>query len=119
MAAGVRSGDGCLSVDVPSGFDAVLHPPARLQIAAVLAQAHDAEFSLLKSITGASDSVMSKHLAALGEAGYVNIRKANSGGRQRTWASLTSRGRAAFRRHVGALEALAATVVNCDGDRLP
>ena len=117
MAEGVRARDGCLSVDVPSGFDPVLHPPARLQIAAVLAQAHDAEFSLLKSITGASDSVMSKHLAALGEAGYVTVRKATSGGRQRTWASLTSSGRAAFRGHVGALEALAATVVNCDSDR--
>lgn len=119
MAARVRARDGRLTVEVPSGFDTVLHPPARLQIAAVLAQAHDAEFSLLKSVTGASDSVMSKHLAALGEAGYVKVRKANSGGRQRTWASLTSRGRAAFRRHVGALEALAATVVNCDDDRLP
>lgn len=116
MAAGFRARDGCLVVDVPSGFDAVLHPPARLQIAAVLAQAHDAEFSLLKSITGASDSVMSKHLAAMGEAGYVSVRKANSGGRQRTWASLTSSGRAAFRRHVRALEALAATVVVSDVD---
>jgi len=99
-------------MDVPTGFDAVLHPPARLQIAAVLAQAQDAEFALLKDITGVSDSVMSKHLAALSEAGYIALRKANSGGRQRTWANLTSSGRAAFRRHVKALEALAASVVS-------
>lgn len=96
-------------MDVPSGFDAVLHPPARLQIASVLAQVQDAEFALLKKITGASDSVMSKHLAALSEAGYVTLRKAAADGRQRTWARLTSSGRAAFRRHVNALEALAAT----------
>ena len=70
-------------MDVPTGFDAVLHPPARLQIAAVLAQAQDAEFALLKEITGASDSVMSKHLSALAEAGYVTLRKAATGGRQR------------------------------------
>ena len=101
-------------MDVPTGFDAVLHPPARLQIAAVLAQASDAEFARLKDITGASDSVMSKHLSALADAGYVSLRKANAGGRQRTWASLTSSGRKAFRQHVKALEALAATVASTD-----
>jgi DNA-binding MarR family transcriptional regulator len=94
-------------VDVPSGFDTILHPPARLQIAAVLAQAQEAEFAALKSLTGASDSVMSKHLSAMADAGYVSLRKATADGRQRTWAKLTSSGRAAFRRHVKALEALA------------
>jgi DNA-binding MarR family transcriptional regulator len=101
-------------MDVPTGFDAVLHPPARLQIAAVLAQAQQAEFALLKEITGASDSVMSKHLAALAEAGYVTLRKAAADGRQRTWASLTSNGRKAFRRHVQALETLASTVTSSE-----
>jgi len=101
-------------VDVPTGFDAVLHPPARLQIAAVLAQAQEAEFALLKDITGASDSVMSKHLSALADAGYVALRKAASDGRQRTWARLTSSGRTAFRKHVKALETLAASVVSDD-----
>jgi DNA-binding MarR family transcriptional regulator len=99
-------------MEVPTGFDAVLHPPARLQIAAVLAQAQQAEFALLKDITGASDSVMSKHLAALADAGYVSLRKAAVDGRQRTWASLTSGGRKAFRKHVAALETLASTVTS-------
>ncbi len=99
-------------MDVPTGFDAVLHPPARLQIAAVLAQAQEAEFALLKNVTGASDSVMSKHLSAMADAGYVTLRKAASDGRQRTWARLTSEGRRAFRRHVAELEALASTVVS-------
>lgn len=101
-------------MEIPTGFDAILHPPARLQIAAVLAQAREAEFALLKDITGASDSVMSKHLAALADAGYVGLRKASSGGRQRTWASLTSSGRTAFRQHVKVLEMLAASVVSHD-----
>jgi len=99
-------------VDIPNGFDAVLHPPARLQIAAVLAQAQEAEFALLREITGASDSVMSKHLSALADAGYVSLRKAAADGRQRTWARLTSSGRNAFRQHVKALEALAAAVAS-------
>ena len=99
-------------MEVPTGFDPILHAPARLQIAAVLMQARDAEFAFLKDVTGTSDSVMSKHLTALAEAGYVAVRKAASGGRQRTWASLTSTGRQAFKRHVKALEVLAATVAS-------
>ena len=95
--------------ELPPGFDAVLHPPARLQIAAVLAQVDDAEFARLREITGVSDSVLSKHLAALGEAGHIALRKAASEGRQRTWASLTGSGRKAFKAHVAALEALIAS----------
>lgn len=90
------------------GFDTVLHPPARLQIAAVLAQADEAEFARLREITGVSDSVLSKHLAALADAGHIKLRKAASDGRQRTWASLSRSGRAAFKAHVAALQAIVA-----------
>lgn len=98
-----------MTADLPGGFDAVLHPPARLQIAAVLAKVSEAEFARLREITGVSDSVLSKHLAALGEAGHIALRKAASDGRQRTWASLTGAGRKAFKAHVAALEALIAS----------
>jgi len=90
------------------GFDPVIHAPARLQIMAVLAGVHDAEFSLLRQTVQVSDSVLSKHLAQLAEAGYVHLRKAAQAGRQRTWASLTRDGRRAFAAHVKALQALAA-----------
>jgi DNA-binding MarR family transcriptional regulator len=88
------------------GFDPVIHAPARLQIMAVLAGVQDAEFSLLRQTVQVSDSVLSKHLAQLAEAGYVNLRKAALSGRQRTWASLTRDGRRAFAAHVKALQAL-------------
>ena len=88
-------------------FDPVIHAPARLQIMAVLAGVHDAEFSLLRETVQVSDSVLSKHLAQLAEAGYVHLRKAAQAGRQRTWASLTGTGRKAFAAHVKALQALA------------
>ncbi len=88
-------------------FDPVIHAPARLQIMAVLAGVQDAEFSLLRDTVQVSDSVLSKHLAQLAEAGYVNLRKAALSGRQRTWASLTRDGRRAFAAHVKALQALA------------
>ena len=88
------------------GFDAVLHPPARLQIAAVLAQVDQAEFARLREITGVSDSVLSKHLAALAETGHITMSKEASGGRQRTWATLSRSGRKAFNAHVAALQAI-------------
>lgn len=89
------------------GLDPVVHPPARLQIMAVLAEVGEAEFALLRRTADVSDSVLSKHLGALGEAGYVRLRKGAAGGRVRTWATITSEGRAAFRRHVEALRVLA------------
>ena len=88
-------------------FDPVIHAPARLQIMAVLAGVQDAEFSVLRTTVKVSDSVLSKHLAQLEDAGYVKLRKAPLGGRQRTWASLTREGRRAFAAHVKALQALA------------
>lgn len=88
------------------GLDPVLHAPARLQIAALLSRVEDAEFATIREIVDVSDSVLSKHLAALGEAGYVRLRKAALDGRQRTWASLTSAGRKAFAAHMAALHEL-------------
>lgn len=91
-----------------TGLDMVLHPPARLQIAAVLSKVSEAEFARLKQITGVADSVLSKHLAALAEAGYISVRKAARDGRQRTWVSLSGAGRGAFVDHLAALQALVA-----------
>ncbi len=91
-------------------FDAVIHPPTRLQIMAVLTNVQEAEFATLRDLTKVSDSVLSKHLSALAEPGYVKLRKAAANGRQRTWASITRAGRAAFEQHVSALQALAGLV---------
>lgn len=88
------------------GIDPVLHPPARLQIAAVLASADVVEFAALRELIEVSDSVLSKHLAALSDAGYVKLAKAARDGRQRTWASFTGSGRKAFASHMQALTAL-------------
>ena len=90
-----------------NGLDPVVHPPARLQIMAVLSEVQEAEFALLRQMTNVSDSVLSKHLSALGEAGYAKLRKATADGRVRTWVSITRTGRAAFAGHVAALRRLA------------
>ncbi|HVJ02991.1 MAG TPA: transcriptional regulator [Sphingomonas sp.] len=88
-------------------FDPVIHPPVRLQVMAVLVNVQDAEFATLRDMAGVSDSVLSKHLAALVEADYLRLRKAAANGRQRTWAAVTRAGRAAFERHLAALRQLA------------
>ena len=74
---------------------------------AVLAEVQEAEFALLRQTTQVSDSVLSKHLSALGEASYVRLRKATADGRVRTWASITATGRRAFAAHVAELRRLA------------
>ena len=90
------------------GIDMLLHAPARLQVAALLAKVTEMEFARLRELVKVSDSVLSKHLAALSDAGYVALRKAAEGGRQRTWASLTRAGTRALDRHVAALRAIVA-----------
>jgi len=88
-------------------FDAIIHAPVRLKIAAVLASVSDAEFATLREITGVSDSLLSKHLKALEEAGYVHLHKAAAAGHVRTRIAFTRDGRQAFATHVAALQELA------------
>ena len=88
-------------------LDTVIHPPGRLQICAILSSVDDAEFAMLRDAIKVSDSVMSKHLKQLEEAGYVELAKAAQDGRQRTWISLTPAGRKAFAAHVAELQRLA------------
>ena len=88
-------------------FDPVIHAPGRLQICAILSKVDDAEFAMIRDAIKVSDSVLSKHLKQLEEAGYVKLSKAASEGRQRTWLSLTANGRKAFSAHVAELTRLA------------
>ena len=109
----VSYGKGCSEVnlasdpaidDAQAGFSPLLQAPARLQIAALLSHAQDAEFQRLKDVTGCSDSVVSKHLSALADAGLIRMRKAAINGRSRTWVKLTQQGRAVYLAHVAALQ---------------
>ena len=84
-------------------IDPILHAPARLQIAAMLARADDVEFAVMRDVIEVSDSVLSKHLTALADAGYIKVTKAARDGRQRTWAAITAKGRKAFAAHMAAL----------------
>lgn len=85
-------------------FDELIHAPNRLKICALLAPVASLEFSVLREHLDVSDSVLSKHIKPLEEAGYVVINKSASEGRVRTWLSLSPAGRKAFKGHVDALK---------------
>ena len=87
-------------------FDEVVHAPNRLQICAVLSAVDSADFATVRDGLGVADSVLSKHVRVLHEAGYVAIHKATSASRVRTSLSLTEAGRAAYEGHVAALQAI-------------
>jgi DNA-binding MarR family transcriptional regulator len=88
---------------VAARFDAVIHPPPRLQICGLLAAFDDMEFSAVRDAVAISDSVLSKHVKQLEEAGYVRVHKATRASRLRTSLALTKEGRAAFDAHVAEL----------------
>jgi len=88
-------------------FDPVIHAPKRLELCALLVPLEEAEFQLLREELDVSDSVLSKHIRQLVEAGHVKVRKSNFDGRRRTWARLTRSGRKAFDAHVSELQRLA------------
>jgi DNA-binding MarR family transcriptional regulator len=88
-------------------LDELIHAPLRLQLMALLSPLDEAEFRVLRAELDVSDSVLSKHVSQLEDAGYIEVRKRALNGRQRGWANLTAKGRKAFAQHVAALQALA------------
>ena len=108
-------------MNVP-GLDEVIHATPRLRACAFLATVDRAEFGAVRDILGVSDSVTSKHIKVLSDAGYVLITKPMGLGRVRTWLELTPTGRRAYRNHLAALESIVAAsapeVLLSRGDRL-
>ena len=92
----------------PARLDELIHAPTRLAIVSLLAAVEWADFTFIRDEAGLSDSALSKQLTTLQAAGYVQIRKAFAGKRPRTSARLSKAGRAAFQRHVAALQQIIA-----------
>ncbi|ASN40450.1 MarR family transcriptional regulator [Arthrobacter sp. 7749] len=84
-------------------FDDLIHAPARLRICASLAPVQWAEFAQLRAALAVADSVLSKHMKQLADAGYVEIERFSKAGRSHVRASLTLAGRSAYVGHVAAL----------------
>ena len=92
------------------GLDPCIQPPARLRLMATLTAVSEAEFVTLRDTLRVSDSVLSKHVAALVAVDYLHSRKGVHACRRTTWISLTTAGRRALRAHVAALRELIAGV---------
>jgi DNA-binding transcriptional ArsR family regulator len=100
-------------------FDELIHAPTRLSIVALLAATEWAAFTFIRDSIGLSDSALSKQLTTLEDAGYVELRKSFVGKRPRTSAQLTNAGRAAFDRHVAALQDIITSAGNSVDLRSP
>jgi len=91
-------------------FNEVIHAPNRLAICAMLSSVEALEFGVIRDELGVSDSVASKHLKALAEAGYVGFESKtdNVSKRPRSWVELTDAGRDAFSDYVARMKRLIA-----------
>lgn len=96
--------------------DEVIHAPNRLAICAMLSGASAVEFGVIRDELDVSDSVVSKHLKVLVDAGYVTFesRTAETSRRPRTWASLTPVGRHALTAYVETLHQIIQTGVHAE-----
>jgi DNA-binding MarR family transcriptional regulator len=72
------------------------------------------EFSVVRDALALSDSVLTKHLKVLEQAGFAGLRKGTVNTRTRTWVHLTKSGSQAFKAHVQELREIAASA-----DHLP
>jgi len=88
-------------------LDDLFGHPVRFSIVAMLAAASKIEFSFVRDQLEISDSMLSKQVSALEQAGYVRVDKGFIGKRARTWLSITRAGRSTFERHLAALRRIA------------
>jgi DNA-binding MarR family transcriptional regulator len=91
-------------------LDPHIHSPARLRLMTMLTAVSEVEFATLRDGLEVSDSVLSKHVAALNGVGYVRSRKGVHKGRRTTWISLTAKGRRALGDHVATLREIISVV---------
>lgn len=90
-------------------FNEIIHAPLRLKACALLMGTDSLEFGVVRDHLEVADSVASKHLKVLSDAGYVVLDKpAGQKGRARTWVRITPEGRAAFDDHLAALRQMVA-----------
>jgi DNA-binding MarR family transcriptional regulator len=70
---------------------------------AALAGADRIDFGYLRELVEVSDSLLSKHMTTLENAGYIEVIKGYHGKRPRTWYSLSDAGRPAYAGYLAAL----------------
>jgi DNA-binding MarR family transcriptional regulator len=88
-------------------LDDLLTHAVRFSIVAALAGVEKAEFAAVRDSVEITAPTLSKQVALLESAGYVDVQKGRVGRQTRTWLLLTDAGREAYTRHVAALRRIA------------
>jgi DNA-binding transcriptional ArsR family regulator len=88
-----------------ASIDRVIHEPARLMIASLLAAVEEADFQYLHQATGLTKGNLSVHLSKLEKAGYVAIEKTYRGKVPLTLCRLTAGGAEALARYKAVMKA--------------
>lgn len=87
-------------------LDEVVHQRVRLGILAILSEAAECTFPMVRDELGLTDGNLNRHVRVLEEAGLVGVRKGYQGRRPSTWLALTRQGRKALRQELATLEKL-------------
>lgn len=89
-------------------LEQTLLDPTRFSIVSLLAATTWAEFGFVRDAVGLTDSALSKQITTLTRLEFVEVDKGYVGKRPRTWLNLSDTGRSALRRHIAALQQIAA-----------
>lgn len=84
--------------------DPLLMTELRLATMSVLHEEESADFTYLRTLTGATAGNLSAQLSKLESAGYITIEKRFENNRPLTTCYITEKGRAAFEAHYEALK---------------
>ena len=94
---------------VPPGehdLDPLLLDPTRLAIVSLLGRAEWCEFGFVRDSAQLTAPALSKQVATLVDAGYVDVHKGYVGKTPRTWLRATGPGRERLDRHIQALQSI-------------
>jgi DNA-binding MarR family transcriptional regulator len=87
-------------------LDKILEHRTRLQITSVLVANDSYDFNALKELLDTTDGNLATHLKALEREKYISMNKSFIDKKPNTRYKITERGRAAFKKHIDAMEEL-------------
>jgi DNA-binding transcriptional ArsR family regulator len=87
-------------------LDPLLLDPTRLTIMSLLGSAQWCEYGFVRDSAQLTSPALSKQIATLTDAGYVDVHKGYVRKTPRTWLRATPDGRAAITRHIRGLQAI-------------
>jgi DNA-binding MarR family transcriptional regulator len=102
-----------------SNLDPLLLDPTRLGIVSLLGSAEWCEFGFVRDSVQLTDPALSKQVATLSGAGYVEVRKGYVDKAPRTWLRITLTGRNQLERHLTGLQTIVADAQAAGAAHLP